>query len=253
MSTNNNVIKIETNKLFGIDIVYFKTFASSLIALFLFIMTGIAVVIPKMNEIGEMNDKVAAIDKEAKGVADKIKYLSSIDQNVLTNNENVMLQAIPDVKDVYYLMTVVRQVAAAQGYVVDSFNVSPGLVSEDGVKENKAGVSKTPLGVVLIGPYDKYLDLLAGFENALPIMSLDQFALKPLGQLAELNLKIGTYSSNRQKTSTKEPSLSEVQLGDKEKALIEKLASYTRIEIASGSALLNNMDVGETKIDPFNL
>jgi hypothetical protein len=39
----------------------------------------------------------------------------------------------------------------------------------------------------------------------------------------------------------------------KEKALIEKLASYTRIEIASGSALLNNMDVGETKIDPFNL
>jgi|GEM_PF-1109479 len=260
-------IKLKANKLFGIDLVYYKTFTTSIIVFFAFVLCSMAVVYPKVQEFGNLSGQIASTKEKISTVQTKANYLSSVDQDELRKNEQLIGQAIPQTKDLYFLLNVVGEITRKHDFVVDSFAVSPGDVDTTGddgevvktaatstAKQSTKGINNVPLNVVVSGPSSNYLELIKSVERALPIMSIDRFSMESAsGGVATLKMVISTYSLSQTIFVPKDGSLSELQLSKKELELLGDISNYTRVDVQSLTATPEGaLGSGIGRADPFN-
>lgn len=241
---DTEMMKIDTkmpDKLFGVEAWIFKEFwlPAGLAGLFLLTMVGVL-----SSKVGEINTTLVERQTVAQQISDlnqKRNYLLTLSEDDLKKKTELLSQALPADKNVYFLLTVVDSIAQKYDFTVSNFNVSPGKVNDQSKKDNV--LSKVPVTVSLSGPSDSYLALITAIEQSLPILSIDQFKLSQTGLLAKLDLTVSTYFSNANtEVKVKNLTLTDLSMTSAEAATITNLASYTP---------LLNVNIGETSGEQF--
>jgi len=91
------------------------------------------------------------------------------------------------------LIKVISKVVAGFGYSVGDYSVSLGDLKEVDQTVAKFDYQKVPVGVVVSGPRDKFLPMVAEIENSLPILSIDDFKMNNSGEVSTIKMSISAY------------------------------------------------------------
>jgi hypothetical protein len=246
-------IKLDKNRFMGIDLLLIKSFWSTILCIVGFLLTVLMFVLPKIIEIGQVRQEIETTSIQATNTKQQTAYLAAVDQEKLRKNQTLIEEALPSTKDLYFIMNVLGEIGRNWNFSIDSFTVSPGKVSGDDGKKTITAVTKVPLDVIMVGPKDKYLDMVKQIENSLPILSVDKFDVTYLdNNLVSLKIIVGTYSNLQVEKVAAGANWSEVQLTANENALLEKLSTFSTIDVGSSGQLgLSSQNTG-SRIDPFN-
>lgn len=243
-------------KLFGIDSALIGAFVP-LLGVILFIVVSVnLVLVPKFEEISELNTKISTTENQTAKTVEKTRYLQSVNQEELKENADFISSALLPETNSYFLVGVVRKVADRHGFQVDSFMINPGKISES-PKAALDGVVRIPITISLIGPTAKHLELIESLETSLPILSIDSFDMKSDGGVSRMEMKIlAFYVESRSKIDINRLTLSELSLKKDESDLLSKIGEYTIWDSLSSSSNetkkeMEFRDYGRK--DPFNL
>ncbi len=218
------------------------------------------VVQPRFDDISQFRADSVKIRKNVADLDQKRNYLQSINENDLVQKDQLLSQALPNHKDVYYLLTVVQQIAQNYNYVVDSFAVSPGVVGVGTTKltpvvSGKADpLTRIPLDISLIGARSSYLDLIDAIEHALPILSIDSFKMASTQDTVKLDLSVTTYlSTTTLAVAVENLTLADLTLTKDDLATLNTLDGFHKLQ-NSGIGVSGNGQgfTNYGRIDPFN-
>ncbi|MDD4784939.1 MAG: hypothetical protein PHH12_00570 [Candidatus Shapirobacteria bacterium] len=223
------------DKIFGIEKSFLLLFWPPLVLLILFLISLNLILLPKINEIGDINNKTDQTKSNTIKIKEQNKYLSSIDQEKLKLDAEYLDNAVLKDKKSYLLVQIIRGVADKFGYQLESFSLAPGNLKEDEeatVKVSSSGETiKMPVSLSMIGPKDKNLDLVSALEKTLPILFIDEFEVKGSGELSELKLTVFSYYINdKVEMETDNLTLNDLILSDDESKLIDKISTFNKIE-----------------------
>lgn len=213
------------DKVFGIDSNLLIIYIWPLILVVVVLISINVVVTPRMDEINLMKGESSNFGQKTKDLREKIAYLTQVDQVEMKSQTESLESALMNGKDSYYLVNIIRRISEKYGFIVESFMISPGTVSSNEVEP------KLPIKVVIIGPKDRYLELLLGIEKNLPILSIDSFNVRSVGQVMELTLDMSSYYLS-EKTVEKSAniSLADLVMKQEETDVLKKLSTFTSIE-----------------------
>lgn len=246
-------IKLDKNKFLGIDLLFIKSFWSTIFCIVGFLLTMLIFVLPKIMEIGRIRQEIETTNTQATNTKQQTAYLAAVDQDKLRKNQTLIEEALPSTKDLYFIMNVLGEIGRKWNFTIDSFTVSPGRISGDDGKKTITAVTKVPLDVIMIGPKDRYLDMVKQIENSLPILSVDKFDVTYLdNNLVSLKTIVGTYSNLQVEKVAAGANWSEVQLTSSENTLLERLSTFSTVDVgSSGQSGLSGQNTSG-RIDPFN-
>lgn len=246
-------VKLDTSKILGVDLVFLKSFWSALVCLFGFCITFGIFLWPKISGINSIRQEINTTDVQTKNIQQQTAYLIAVDQDKLRKNQTLIEQALPSTKDLYFIMNALGQLGRRWDFTIDSFAVSPGKITGDDSKKTITMVTKVPLDVIMIGPKNKYLDLVRQIENSLPILSVDKFeAVDMNNNLVSLKIVVGTYSNEQAEKIALGANWNDVQLSAKENELLERLATFSVIQMDQPGQVNVNGQNNFGRIDPFN-
>lgn len=215
-----------------------------------FVVFLMKLLLPKVAEGRNGLRKIEEIKDKTRLVTERVSYLRSVDQDWLANQERWVRSSLMEGNNPYGLVFVVAEVAKGQGYSLESFSVSPGVVGEEkqGSKTEEVSVSLS-----MIGPRAAYVDLLSALESSLPVMTIKNFKMKGGDkELAELELSLASYYlTKRLPIDLAKLSLKDLVLEEKELALLERLSSLKLVEGWKGAGASGEM-VQYERADPFN-
>ena len=231
----NNFFNLDLpDKVFGIEKSLLMLFLPSFGLILLFFIILNLVLIPKINEIGVIKNKINEIKTNTDKVKAQNKYLMSIDQEELKKDAEYLDNAVLKDKKSYFLVEIIRGVADDFNYQVESFNLTPGeLKGEDSsIKISSSNDTvKMPVNLTMIGPKEKTLELISALEKTLPILFIDKFETKNSGELAQLNLTVSSYYINdKSDVETENITLDDLILSKEESSLITRISSFNKIE-----------------------
>jgi hypothetical protein len=223
-----------SDKVFGIDKSLLMLFLPSLGLIILFFIILNLVLMPKINEIGLIKDKINEVKANTNKIKAQNKYLMSIDQEELKKDAEYLDNAVLKDKKSYLLVEIIRGVADNFGYQVESFNLTPGELKEEdsSIKISSSNDTiKMPVNLMMVGPKDKTLELISALEKTLPILFIDKFETKNLGQSAQLNLTVSSYYINdKSNIETENITLDDLILSKEESDLIIRISSFNKIQ-----------------------
>jgi hypothetical protein len=257
-----NMMKINLklpDTFFGIETGLLKIWALPLPLILIFFISLRLVILPKIDDINSINQKIKLVNDQVKEVVSKRSYLMAVDKDELKQNANNMDSALLKDKQSYYLVEVVRTIADKYSYQVKSFSISPGqLKSEDKIKISGTNVlNKVPIDMVIVGPEDKYLDLLLSLENSLPIITINNLNIKTQGGVSEIKTNVTAYYINGKiDSNVGNLSLNDLTLKKEEIDLLNRL---TKFENLNKTTVSTNTEVNEQQFtkyqrqNPFSL
>ncbi|MFA6250777.1 MAG: hypothetical protein WC686_04770 [Candidatus Shapirobacteria bacterium] len=244
--------KVASGMIFGVETDLITILIWPFVALTAFLVIMLGVVLPRYNEIGEMNKKVLDTIQKRQSILDKKNYLSSVNQEVLKRNVVTLNNALLKEKNWYTLITVVNQVARDFGFQLESFNVNPGKVTgEEEEKAAKEMTLKIPITLTLIGPKSSYLDFLLALEKTLPLLVLDRFEMKVSGETIGLDLVVSSYYLAAKPSVIGNLSLADLALKPEENEILKTLGEF-RSTLESGKSVQPKEYVRYGREDPFN-
>lgn len=229
-------VSFSGTRIFGLESVLLRVLILPIVLVLFILIIGVGVVVPKIGEIGQSRQEFERIKQEVNSTEEKVSYLRSIDQAEMMKKSKQLESALLREKNSYYLVNVVRKVALDYGFQMQSFSVSLG-VSKGEAKENmKAGeVTVVPLDIKLAGQREKYLELLSAIETSLPVMAINNFKMKVVGGVAEIDLNLNAYYfSERKETNLTAMKLSDFVLTEDESKVLEKLGGFDNVGEVSG-------------------
>lgn len=226
------------DKVFGLDSSLLLLFLGPLVLVILFLISLNLVLVPKVTEIGSVNTEIKSVEASTSKIKEQNNYLMSVDQNELQKDADYLNNAVLKNRESYLLVEVIRGVANKFDYQVSSFSLTPGDLKDDGsikIADSK-DVVKMPVSLSLVGPEEKSLDLILALEKTLPILFIDKFEKRLSGSVAQLDLTISSYYiGDNTNLETNNVSLNDLILSKDELSLINKISSFTKIDISSSS------------------
>ncbi len=243
------------DSIFGFETSLFKIILLPLPLIIGFLISLSLVIIPKINEINDLNVSIASKNNETNLIVAKKNYLMSINKDQLKDDKANLQSALLDKNKTYYLVGVVRAIADNYGYQVKSFSISPGKLKSGSEVQiaNKDVMMRIPISVVLVGSKDKQLDLVTALERSLPILTIDRFQIANDQSATELDLGITAYyMSVNQNSTASNLSLEELSLKKEEKDVLSRISEFTKVE-ASGEASSTGTYVMYQRPNPFSL
>ena len=244
-------------KVFGMETGLLIVFLPLAGVLLLAIVSINLVILPKLNDYQQSKVQLTTLSKQTKDLDDKRKYLLSINQEDLKKNSDYISNALLPQKNSYVLVGVVRKIADSYGYQVDSFSVSPGKMSKDDASAPKVvGVAAIPVSLSLVGPNEKYLDLIKGLENSLPVLALQNFDMQNLGAMSKISLTIDAYYIDDNATfDISKLTLADLTLTKVESDLLARLNTFTVLDSAGLDSEFDTTKkfVKYDRVDPFSL
>ncbi|MDD2225148.1 MAG: hypothetical protein PHP97_03215 [Candidatus Shapirobacteria bacterium] len=243
------------DKIFGLEKSLLTLFLPPLVLILIFFISLNFILIPRINEIRNVNKKINEINSKTDKVNEQIKYLNSVDSEELQKNADYLDNAVLKNKEFYLLVGIIRGVASKFNYQIESFSLAPGELKDDEVKSKTSlgNMVKMPINLSLDGPKDKKLELISALERTLPILFIDRFETSTSGDIARLNLTVSSYYIGDEiNIDTSNVALSDLILSNEESALLEKISSFTKIEE-------NQSNIGTTEFkqyqreNPFSL
>jgi hypothetical protein len=180
----------------------------------------------------------------------------SVDQGELKKDADYMVNALLPQKNSYLLVGMVGKIIGNYGYQIDSFLINPGEVAKKDDQPKISGVAKVPVSISIVGPADKYLDLIKGLESSLPVLSLDSFEMRNDSSAAKMTLTISANYIEADSTfDVNKLTLADLTLTKDESNLITKLSQFTMLGNAGGIESGFNTSksyVKYNRTDPFN-
>ena len=209
-----------------------------LLGVIMLVLVSISVAfIPKFSQIKELRQSIELAKKNTEDVNQKRAYIQSVDDEDLKAKQEMLLMALPESKNIYYLLNVVSGLVSDYGFMVDGFSLSPGELKEDGgdVKSNAnktEGVSSLTFTISLIGPEDRYIELVSGLENSLPLLSLNSLESKSVStNIITLDLSLVTYfASKKAEVDVEKLTYKDLLMTEDEVAVLERLNGFRKIE-----------------------
>ena len=194
-------------------------------------------------QIRSISKEIKTNEREKKEISElKQKYLlvSSLDKEVLTNQVLSTLSALPEDKNVPYVLQGLRQAVSGAGFLIQELKFSPGEIKKEEVEaEETKGVERKlveqlPLTVNLVGPFDDLLLFFEKLEKTLPLFQiLSVEAMNP--EKAEFSgraeMRLITFYSPPKRSEGKKIGLDDLILTEKESALLEELPQYQAVNI----------------------
>lgn len=248
------------NNILGIELIYLKIFLLPTVMLGLFLTTVFVVILPKIEQIGKFRSDFNDLSGKTKILDQKKNYLQSVDQEGLRLKDQLISQALPESKNLYFLLNVIGNLAGKYNFVVDSISLSPGVIEDkdkDQFAKNK-NLVQVPVIVVLNGEAKSYVSFLREIERSLPILAISDYAMqKASSDLVSLKLTVSTYFSPRDfSKNISSVSLKDLTLSSEESKLLDTLGSYNKLNLQQMTAgsVGNEASVNTTvtRQDPFN-
>lgn len=246
------------DKIFGMDSHLLPVLLPTGGVIFLAIVATNLVIIPKIGEISETRAQTELVKQETKKVADKRDYVSSLNPEELTKNSAMINSSLLPEKNAYMLVNVIRRIADKYGFVVESFKISMGELSGGAGNTTKVeGVAKIPVNLTLTGSRDRYLELVNGMEKSLPVLLIERFEMKAVGNTVMLDLVVSAfYVEDKSKLVLEKLNLGDLVLRKEESDLIKKISEFSLV--ADTSEIEGQMGVKKDFVkyersDPFNL
>lgn len=215
---------------------------------------------PRIDEVFEFQRNTESTNKKTVEINEKRNYLLSANEEDLKLKENTLSSALPVKKDVYYLLTVVQNIASQYGYSVDSFSVSPGKLETESAdtKTLKVGsdvLKKIPVVITLSGLQSNFLPLVDTIESSLPILSIDAFKMSQNSGGVKLDLTVATFfSSDKFDIKVGNLTLADLTLTKDELATLNRLSTFkvtTDINSLTASESGKNY-IRYDRVDPFS-
>ena len=237
------------DKIFGLEKTLLMLFLPPLGLVLLFFIILNFVLMPKINEIGEIRDKTNKVEDNTNKIKQQNKYLMSIDQEELKRDAEYLDNAVLKDKKSYLLVEIIRGVADDYSYQIESFSLTPGELKEDdiSIKISPTGDTvKMPVNLTMVGPREKTLELISALEKTLPILFIDKFETKNSGELAQLNLTVSSYYiNNKTNIETENITLEDLILSSEESNLIKRISNFNKIESSQ-------IGVGSSEFKQYN-
>ena len=235
------------DKIFGLEKSLLMLFLPPLVLILFFFISLNLVLVPKINEIQNIDKKINEVNSKTDKVNEQIKYLNSIDTEELQKNADYLDNAVLKNKQSYLLVGIIREVANKFNYQIESFSLTPDELKDNEVK-NKTSLEnmvKMPISLLLNGPKDKSLELILALERTLPILFIDKFETNTSGDITKLNLIISSYYVGDEiNIDASSIALSDLILSKEESTLLEKISSFTKIEE-------NQSNIGTTEFEQY--
>lgn len=231
MSEEKKKITFGGDKLFGMEPWQFKSLLPIGVIILLIIMSLGLVILPKIEQIKKFGVDKSAYKQKISDINQKRAYIQSADESEIKNREEILLMAVPESKDIYFLLNVVSRLVSEYEFVVSGLSFSPGeLKSSQGNDTNS--LSRINFGLNLVGPKNRYIELVNGLENSLPILSLDGLETKIVGEnLMDISLNLSTYFVPKlTKVDINKLSYTDLVMTKTEMETVEKVAGFKKIE-----------------------
>lgn len=244
-------------KLFGYETKLIGTLTVPIVLTMIFLGTGMSILMPKIDEIRVGIDKINTLTQERIGLVNKRKYLSSLDVEQMKSNSKLIESSLMAENNSYWLVELMRKLAEKYGFEVDSFSVSPGEAFDNESLSNETGIVKLSTTVSLVGPKEKYLELIKGIENSLPILEINGFEAKENDLMVTLDMGINSfYIGRKEKQILDKLNISELEMTKDEKNVLDKLSSYGyiyEIDQSVNTEVVKKEFVKYNRDNPFSL
>ena len=157
--------------------------------------------------------------------------------NTLTQDLAYLNLSLLKNKDAYYLVNVVRNVVEQKGFRIDAFSITPGEVEAETEEvaetsqtvNNKFGLTNIPVELTLLGPKSSYVDVVKALERTLPILSISNFEVKNVGEVAQIKLEVETYFvADKFESNLDKLTLADLTLTQDEMSLVKTLSEYDK-------------------------
>ncbi|MBU4209875.1 hypothetical protein KJ642_00605 [Patescibacteria group bacterium] len=224
-------MKIFDNKIFGLELKMYKLFWPIALVGIVFFLSLKVFILPKIDEISDLNKKVSRMKNEVVGLEEKLLYLEGLDEDSLNKRLLLLDIALPKKKDVYFLVNVIDSIAKKYRFSTDSFSVSPGELNSDENVVSGPKLANIPVDVVLYGPEDKYLDFLKGIEESLPVLVINQFEMTTTNNVVKIELSVSTFFVNEGGNDIDSLALKDFKLSKEEEELFTELNSFEGLEL----------------------
>lgn len=242
-------------KLFGMETGLLIVFAPLFGVVLLVIISVNLLILPRISDYSQMVSQLNVLGQQRQELIQKKTYLLSVDQDALKKNSDFVVNALLPQNNSYLLVGMVGKIANSYDYQIDSFLINPGDITKNTDKSAINGVANIPVSLMLVGPANKYLNLVKGLESSLPILSLDSFKMQSDGSVAKMELTISAYYTEASSTvDISKLSLADLTLSKDESDLITKLSGFTVLENVDD--LESGFSTGKTfvkynRTDPF--
>lgn len=188
-----------------------------------------------------------------KDIADnktKVNYFNAVDQDRLRQMETILNEAVFKQDKSYYLVGVIKKIAEEYGFVIDGFEAQVGELGKGKVAMNVESVD-LKIKVKLIGPREKYLDLVTRIERTLPVLSIENFEIKSASNVIGIETNVSAFFIPKAgEAKIDNLSLNDLVLSEKELKLIGELEKYQKYSGADeGSAITTYTNFQKT--NPF--
>lgn len=227
------------DKMFGQDSRLLVVLVEPLVVGLIILVTTLGLIVPKLSLVTEKSDQIKSVVAKNKEAKEKIAYLQAMDSEVIKGQTDRLGQGLLPQRSAYLLLGVVRQVAGQFDYVIDDFVISMmGDVKElEGeARDKKSRFDKLPIRVSLVGPKEKYVDLLKGLERTLPIISLNTVEMKaaPEAQIATIDLNMSAYYlPEMDRPNIEKLDLADLTPSKQELDLMSQLEEYRTLNVES--------------------
>lgn len=251
----NNLFKLP-EKIFGISSSLIKLLLFPL-GVFLFFLTSMGwLILPKIELIKSLKESSDLLKSQIKSTDEKRNYLLSIDQSQLIQNANYLLSAVLPEKNSYLLVEAIRDIISKYDYKINSFSLSIDELKDNEKSLNiaeKNMATKIPLNVEVVGPTDKFVDLIKGLENSLPIIFIDSLETSKQGNNSVLKMLISSYYvADNSESNSEKLTLNDLKLTKEEADLLAKISQFDKSLSFEG---LNGLEGGTfveyDRVNPF--
>ena len=248
-------------EIFGLETGLIVVFLPVLGLFLLMVISVNLLLIPKVKDYQQMAGQYKTIDSKRKQLVDKRQYLASIDQDELQKNASFIANALLPEKNSYVLVEMIGKIAANYGYQINSFLVNPGEISNNSEDSQPqaakvSGVANIPVTLTVIGPANRYLELINGLESSLPVLSLGSFKMRTTGETSTIDLSVSAYYITDNATfEVDKLTLADLTLTPSETEVITKLSQFSLLEDISNIESGFNTSkeyVRYNRNDPFN-
>lgn len=244
-----------SEKLFGMETSLVKVFILPIVMIVLFLVSLSMVILPKVDDINRMRSEKASLEKKIKTLTEKRDYFLNLDEEGLKEQDDFVVNALMKDKNAYVLVGLFKKITEEYGFRIESFSVSPGkAVQSSGGDKDKDVWVKVNTSLSLVGPKDKYLDLVNRLEDCLPILSIDGFKTQTTLNAIEIELVVSAYYvQDKTAVNVSNLGLNELVLSKAETDLITKLREF-RLEYTSETVKsVEGEYLKYQREDPFNL
>jgi hypothetical protein len=231
-----------SDKIFGLDPRLLSYFIPPVVELVVFLFVLNMVILPKITEIKDLSTNIKQTKTEVALVNEKKRYIDSVNLEDLRSKLLIVNDSLISHNDSYYLVNLIRNIAGNYNYEVQTFVINLGRFIDNENKDKvKKDVNQVQVQLSLVGPSEKYLELISAIENCLPILTIDEFEMNGSdAQVATIGLSVSSiFRTETSKKNLENLAIKDLMLTKTETGLLDTLTGYQRVTMENQGVALS--------------